>query len=238
MKLFLPKRSSNTALDLSDILSYGNATLKVSTSITFLGVKLSENQKLTTFITEKVRKCNFILRNIAHLSDCLPFRSKVTLVTNLILSSLDYSNSLLACATDKDIRPLKLILNRAVRFIFKIRWRDHITEYLYKLHFLPIKYRIKFKLSLMAFKIFNNMSPVYLCEEFRNFEPSTTISLRVGSGRDTYMFDESTSQNSIKNKLITEWNKLPYVLRTVESLTTFKSKLKTFYFRAAFADFI
>ena len=238
VKLFLPKRSSNTALDLSHILSYGNTTLKLSTSITFLGVKLSENQKLTTFITEKVRKCNFILRNIAHLSDCLPFRSKVTLVTNLILSSLDYSNSLLACATDKDIRPLKLILNRAVRFIFKIRWRDHITEYLYKLHFLPIKYRIKFKLSLMAFKIFNNMSPVYLCEEFRNFEPSTTISLRIGSGRDTYMFDESTSQNSIKNKLITEWNKLPYVLRTVESLTTFKSKLKTFYFRAAFADFI
>ena len=149
---------------MSGLFSYGNTTLKLSTSIKFLGVKLNENQKLTTFIGEKVRKCSFILRNISHLSDYLPLRAKVALVTNLILSSLDYSNSILACATDKDIRPLKLILNRAVRFIYKLKFRDHITQYLYKLHFLPIRYRITFKLALMAFKIFNKIVSIILTQ--------------------------------------------------------------------------
>ena len=85
------------------------------------------------------------------------------------------------------------------------------------------------------------MSAAYLCDEFCNFEASTTMSLRVGSGRDAYMFSLSTSQsrqNSIKTKLISEWNNLPYALRTEESVSTFKSKLKSFYFKEAFTDFI
>ena len=188
-----------------------------------------------------MRKCNYILRNISHLSDSLPFKSKLTLVTNLILSSLDFCNSILACATDNAIRPLALILNRAVRFIFKLKRREHITEYLFKLHFLPIRYRIKFKLSLMAFKINNGVSPLYLSEEFRLFEATTTVNLRVGVGRDNFMFELTTSQcrqNTIKTKLIIEWNNLPYHLRKDTSLPIFKTKLKTHYFKEAFPNLV
>ena len=235
-KLFAPKNGVN---DLPYTLRYGTTVLIPSKSVTFLGAKLSESQKLSSFVSEKVRKCNFILRNISHLSDYLPFKSKVTLVTNLILSSLDYCNSALACATDADVRPLRLILNRSVRFIFKIRRTEHITSYLFKLHFLPIEYRIKFKIALMGFKIINNLSPAYLNEEFQMFEPTTTLHLRTGIGRDRTMFDETLiqrRQNTIKTKLIVEWNKLPYEIRTVTTLSSFKNKLKTFYFRKAFAE--
>ena len=91
----------------------------------------------------------------------------------------------------------------------------------------------------MGFKIINNLSPAYLNEEFQMFEPTTTLHLRTGIGRDRTMFDETLiqrRQNTIKTKLIVEWNKLPYEIRTVTTLSSFKNKLKTFYFRKAFAE--
>ena len=204
-------------------------------------MKLGDDCNFTSFISAKAQKCNFILRNLTNLKECLTFNSKVTLVTNLILSSLDYCNCVLAWATDEAIKPLTLALNRSVRFIFKLKRRDHITEYLYKLHFLPIRHRIKFKLCIMAFKVVNGLSPGYLIDEFKMFEATTTANLRVGVGRDNRMFDCTLAQRrqkTIKTKLILDWNDLPYEMRKETSIEIFKSKLKTYYFRKAFKDIL
>ena len=37
-----------------------------------------------------------------------------------------------------------------------------LSSYLKKLHFLPVQYRIKFKIGLLDFKCLNNMAPKYL----------------------------------------------------------------------------
>ena len=99
----------------------------------------------SSFISKKVQVCSFHLRNLAHIRKSLPHTARVILVTNLILSTLDYCNSLLIGATNKDILPLQRVLNRAVRLIFDLKKRDHITPYLFKLHFLPVKFRIQYK---------------------------------------------------------------------------------------------
>ena len=56
--------------------------------------------------------------------------------------------SVLACATAKDKKPLQKIQNRAVRFAFRLKQREHISPNLKQLHFLPVKHRIMFKLCL------------------------------------------------------------------------------------------
>ncbi len=40
--------------------------------------------------------------------------------------------------------------------------RDHITPVLSSLHWLPVQYRIDFKILLMVFKALHNMSPSYI----------------------------------------------------------------------------
>ena len=93
----------------------------------------------------------------------------------------------------------------------------------------------------MAFKIINKASPMYLREEFQLFEATTTIDLRVGVGRDKLMFDLTNLESckiTIKTKLITEWNGLPLSLRSEGTLTLFKTKLKTWYFKQAFEDYL
>ena len=99
------------------------------------------------------------------------------LVTNLILSNVDYCNAVLANTTAKQLKPLQKIQNDAVQFIFNLKLREHVTPYFVKLHFLPIKYRILFKLCLLAFNIPNKTSPQYLSELFQNFEPTTDANL-------------------------------------------------------------
>ena len=131
-------------------------------------------------------------------------------------------------------------MNRATRFIFDLKKRDHTSPFLFKLHFLPIKYRIQFKLCLIAFKIVSGVSPAYLSEDYELFKPTTTINLRDARGRDIHMlkYPEMKFENqSLYSKLAFHWNRLPFSIRTIQSLGEFKSKLKTHLFKIAYPQF-
>ena len=167
--------------------------------------------------------------------------TRITLVTTQVLPKLDFCNAILVSSSEKEIKPLQRTMNSAVRFIFKLRRRDHIRPYLFKLHFLPIRQRIDFKVSLLAFKIKHKIAPDYLQELYEDYQPTTDITMRLGIGRDISMFkywDRSVNSKLFFCKLITNWNSLPFEIRTSETLSIFKTKLKTYYFKIAFSDFL
>ena len=218
LKLFSPNINSISSFKLN----YNGVMIQPSDIANILGVRLGTDLKFSSFIAKKVQVCNFHLRNIYNIKDSLPHEARVILVTNLIISNLDYCNAILICSNLKAIKPLELILNRAVRFICNVRKRDHITPYLKKLHILPIKFRIRFKACLLGFKLFNQISPNYLVENFPLYKPSTNINLRLGPGRDFFMFDtEKSEKNAICQGIKKEWNKLPINIRCLNSLTYF-----------------
>ena len=64
----------------------------------------------------------------------------------------------------KDLGRLQKVQNSAVRFIFGRGKRAHTTQLLKKVHFLPVKYRIDFKIALLTYKCLNNLAPEYLKE--------------------------------------------------------------------------
>ena len=233
LKIFKPDN-----IDINFELNYNHTILQCSDEISLLGVVLTKNLDLNKFISKKVKSCNLKLRNLFHIRDSLPYNSRVIMVTNLILSNLDYGNSILACASDRAIKPLQLVLNRAIRFIFKIyNRRTHITPFLKKLHILPVKYRILFKLSLIAFKVYNETAPLYLLEKFNKHHPTTTTNLRIGPGRDPFMFEinvPSHKRETLIYKMKRQWNSLPIALRRAEGVESFKTKLKTRLFLNAF----
>ena len=69
--------------------------------------------------------------------------------------------------TEKNLQKLQKIQNNAVRFIYGLygkRRKEPISPYLKKLHFLPVRFRIKFKLCLLVFKCINDLAPEYLKE--------------------------------------------------------------------------
>ena len=81
-----------------------------------------------------------------------------------ITSKLDYCNSLLYDCRKMKLKKLQYVQNTAARIITQTRKFDHITPVLSDLHWLPVSYRIVFKILLLVFKSLNNLSPSYLAD--------------------------------------------------------------------------
>ena len=241
IKFFTPDKQKLNHEVMSFHLNFGNTTIHPSKSIKVLGVILGAKLNFQTFISNKIRTCNYHLRNLRNIKTCLPTKIRIQLVNTLILSTLDYCNALFACLPECHIYPLQKVMNKAVRFIFNLKYDTHISPFLFKLHFLPIKFRIKFKLCLIAFKIRIGTAPLYLLNTFEFFQPSTTIALRHGVGRDELMMKINLAQMknlTVLSKIIIEWNDLPFQIRNISDIEIFKTQLKTHFFKKAFDNFL
>ena len=126
-------------------------------------------------------------------------------------------------------------MNAAVRFVFNLTGNKRklsITPYLKKLHFLPVKVRIDFKIALLAFKCLNGLAPKYLQDLIKLKQPND--SLRSSTDIFTLAFPAMEKLEYRRRKFSiaapTVWNKLPMNLRNLTSIDKFKKQLKTFYF--------
>ncbi len=52
---------------------------------------------------------------------------------------------------------------------------DHITPILQSLHWLPIKYRISYKILSLAYKALNGLAPAYLTSLLSRYNPSRSL---------------------------------------------------------------
>jgi len=71
------------------------------------------------------------------------------MVQALIISRLDYCNSVLTGLPDSTLQPLTKVLHTAARLVKYLRPYDHITQPLKLLHWLPIHARISFKVNAL-----------------------------------------------------------------------------------------
>ena len=66
----------------------------------------------------------------------LPRHALLTLIRALVVSKVDYCNSVLAGAPGRLLDRLQSVLNAAARLIFAARKREQITPLLHELHWL------------------------------------------------------------------------------------------------------
>ena len=60
------------------------------------------------------------------------------------------------------------IQNSAARLILGQSKFEHITPALQQLHWLPIRYRIQFKIMTIVYKAVHNADPEYICDLFES----------------------------------------------------------------------
>ena len=118
---------------------------KITNSAVFknLGVYIDCELKLSTHVNKIVSSSFNILRNISRIRRHLDCDSTKILVQALIISKLDYCNSLFLGIPQYNLDKLQWIQNMSCRAIKQLPKSAHITGYLAELHWLKIKERIK-----------------------------------------------------------------------------------------------
>lgn len=188
---------------------------------------------MSDHVTQLSRSLNFQIRNLNRIRRFLDFNACHNAVRALILSKLDYCSCLLNGLSQKNISRLQRIQNRCARLIFKKPKLTHASPLLKELHWLPVAQRIQFRTLVHTYKALNHLSPKYL-SSLLSIQRSSSYTLR--SSVSTCLFVPKSKKRAGDSAFSIHaprlWNKLPHPVRNSNSITSFKSALKTHLFPA------
>ena len=173
-----------------------------------------------------IKKANSRLKYLFRKSSYLNVKCKKMLTSALVSCHYDYAccvwyNSL----TQNTKNRLKIGQNKMVRLILNMQPRDSLkVEHFKKANIMPFQYRVNcLKLNHM-YKIYNNISPSYLFENFGQQEHNHNTR---GSFK-SYQIPQCKSQgkNGFKYTAIVLWNNLNQEIKNAKSYTNFKNSVK------------
>ena len=127
-----------------------------------LGVMLDNDTAMKRQITAVKQSSYNTLHNLRNIKEYLDVDTKLALVKSLVLSKLDYCNSLYTNIPQYQINILKKLLNYCIRFIYNLPYGADVSEYYLKSHILPVDLRTKFKSSLIVHKSLHAVAPSYI----------------------------------------------------------------------------
>ena len=129
-------------------INIGDYLVPINKEVCNLGAMFDKHLTMSCHINKICRSPSLALRNIGRVRKYLNQQSTERLVHAFITSRLDYCNSLLYGIPAKKINKLQRLQNSAARLVTRSKIREHITPILSKLHWLPVKQRIIFKLLM------------------------------------------------------------------------------------------
>ena len=229
---------SNLKKNTLENIEIGDSLIHRTSKIKFLGVYLDENLSLKDHVQNRARKAHHNLRLIQNIRKYINIDTTKMLLSTLVLSQLDYVNSILSMAPATTIKPYQKIQNSAARVAYKKSKRDDAHTCLCELHWLPIKYRCTFKLLTVVFNTLQGNAPQYLKEKLqqKQFPRLTRKSTSSGITLDTpFNRRKSLADRGFSYAAAKYWNDLLDHIKTAEDINKFKSLLKTHFFRLAFS---
>jgi hypothetical protein len=216
-------------------IKIGTETIPASNSARNIGAMFDASMKMTDQVNQVTRSCYAHLRAISKIRKYLTIDAATKLIHAFVTSRLDSNNSLLYGIHDYHLHKLQLIQNNSARLIAKKKKSDHITPTLISLHWLPISFRIQYKVLLLAFKCQHNLAPVYLADLLKTYVPSRPLrsvqqhKLVQPKSRLTKFGDRAFSICAPRL-----WNRLPCEIKEAGSVDIFKGLLKTHLFKLAY----
>ena len=143
---------------LPSVIHIGDADVLFVSSVKNLGVTLDSNLSMSQHISNTCKAAYIKIRHIRSIRHLLTTQATQTLVCSLVLSRLDYCNSLLSGCPQYLLDKLQKVQNAAARLVYKAKKSDHIHPIFETLHWLPVTHRIQYKISVPSLE-----QPLSIC---------------------------------------------------------------------------
>ena len=135
---------------------------------------------------------------------------------------------------------LQRMQNYAARLILRLPKSSSITIHLKSLHWLPVKVRSAYKIACSCYHCHSSTAPSYVSDmphkkplHTRNSRSSSyTMPLPNGPAHSK----ATLGDRSFSFAFSSVWNSIPNDVRCAPSLSSFKSRLKAYFFRSAYKD--
>ena len=135
-----------------------------STSAKNLGVLFDSSLNFRKHISQTCRACFYHIRDLRHIRKNLSLDLAKQIAVALASSKLDYCNSLFHNMPEKEIARLQRVQNCLARVVTNAPRFSRSIPILKLLHWLPVKFRIHFKICAITFRTLRENQPAYLAD--------------------------------------------------------------------------
>jgi len=224
-----------TSSPLTDV-NVAGSIVPLTDTVKLLGVTIDRHLTFDSHVQNVCKSAYYHIRALKHIRSSLSTDMAKTVASALVNSRLDYANSVLYNTSSVNMLKLQRVQNSLARVVTYTKRVEHIHPVLHQLHWLPINYRINYKVATLAYKVRSTGSPAYLLPSVSDYVP--TRNLRSSS---QYLLNVPVVRTQIARRAFSHaapsvWNNLPVDIRRSESFGRFRTQIRTLYFRLAFID--
>ena len=132
-----------------------------------------------------------------------------------------------------------ILLGQAARVILRFPKSSNITIHLRSLHWLPVQVRIAYKMACSFYHCHSNTAPSYATDMLLK-KPSLTRNTRSSSYTkpllNRFPHRKATLNDRSSSLASSVWNSISNDIRCDPSLSSSKSRLKTYLFHSVYKD--
>jgi len=215
-------------------IKFGDTEIVVGDKVKILGICLDSTLSMDSHVGSVVKACNYHMRALRHIRPFLTPEVARTISRGLVISRLDYCNSLLAGTSTSNIARLQRVQNSLARVVLRAPWRSGSKPLLKELHWLPIPQRVTFKIALLTFKTLHTKEPPYLHSLLHSYAPVRSL-----RSEGQFLLNKTktltvAASRAFRHSAPEIWNSIALKTRRAASVGIFKNLLKTELFLSAF----
>ena len=187
--------------------------ISTASSVRNLGVIFDSALSSEAFVNFICKSAWFNLFNISRSRRSLTTDAAKILIQSYVMSKIDYCN-----------------------IVLRLHKFSHITPALATLHWLPVKRRIDFKITLLVYKALNGQAPAYIADLLQPYDPPW----KLRSADKQLLSQPPCHLKSYGDRAFccaapVVWNNIPHSVKTARTVDNFKVKLKTHFYSVSFA---
>jgi len=235
--IWFGSRQTLDKVSRSDLtLQLDSGTINLVEVVRDLGVLLDAELSIKQHVIRIASNCFYQLRRQRQIRSTVGKEVTSQLISAFVLSQLDYCNSLLAGLPPPrtTIAPLQRVQNAAVRLVLNLGFHDHLIPALQQLHWLPVEYRIKYKLCALMHQIHTGRAPQYLVDSVHSQSLNPAVDPVNTANYVKRCIHTKIGERCFSHAGPAAWNSLPASIKLTTDTNIFKKLLKSHLFHIAF----